>query len=412
MKITDSTDTDTKVDEERPSPTRPTLQRNPTFLGLQLSCYMISHEGFLLHAPVDHAIARRKNRGVDGEESLPSFWIDVNIREGEDSKELQQLIEDIRLNSFLRRHLAQTHQITTPQVLSLSKALFMVMRVLPSKEDTSNEIRYVAALAVRGLLLTVTTFPKDGQAAAAGWELNVSTRKSVEERELPEASTSGALALWLLFHVQRVATVSQALRKTCFALDEALDEGIDSIELADIVDLKNQINLQTAVTEEQWECLETLKEAEPITTGLDFSKLNGTMGLVMATAGANERMAGRLAKKVADLRLAYDSHRQDKINHRLGLLTIISAIFLPLTLMAGKLVCSGATSDTFRVLHFFAINLRHLGNELYSHAGIAERKFLLLCIEQYGCCCHHPTLPILPSRLAQFLNEHRRRYLY
>jgi Mg2+ and Co2+ transporter CorA len=56
----------------------------------------------------------------------------------------------------------------------------------------------------------------------------------------------------------------------------------------------------------------------------------------MATAGATERMAGRLEKKVADLRNTYDVHQQNKINHRLELLTVLSAIFLPLTFMAGK----------------------------------------------------------------------------
>ena len=114
-----------------------------------------------------------------------------------------------------------------------------------------------------------------------------------------------------------------------------MDHGIGEVGLEDIVDLKNDVIKIIAVSEEQLECLESLKEGETMTTGLDFSKLRGSMGICMATAGFNERMAGRLEKKVADLRTTYDSHQQNLINKRLEMLTILSAIFLPLTLMAG-----------------------------------------------------------------------------
>jgi magnesium transporter len=52
-------------------------------------------------------------------------------------------------------------------------------------------------------------------------------------------------------------------------------------------------------------------------------------------AGFSERMAARLEKRVADLRQRYDAHQQEKLNHRLAVLTVVSAIFLPLTLVAG-----------------------------------------------------------------------------
>ena len=36
-----------------------------------------------------------------------------------------------------------------------------------------------------------------------------------------------------------------------------------------------------------------------------------------------------------DLRSAFQMHAQDKTNRRLGVLTVLSAIFLPMTLLAG-----------------------------------------------------------------------------
>uniref|UniRef100_A0A7S3P9M7 Magnesium transporter n=1 Tax=Amphora coffeiformis TaxID=265554 RepID=A0A7S3P9M7_9STRA len=55
----------------------------------------------------------------------------------------------------------------------------------------------------------------------------------------------------------------------------------------------------------------------------------------MSTAGSTERAIGRLEKRVADLQTKFDANQQDKINHRLNVLTIISAVFLPLSLLTG-----------------------------------------------------------------------------
>ena len=42
-----------------------------------------------------------------------------------------------------------------------------------------------------------------------------------------------------------------------------------------------------------------------------------------------------MEKRIADLRQRYDAHQQEKLNHRLAVLTMVSAIFLPMTLVAG-----------------------------------------------------------------------------
>jgi magnesium transporter len=46
-------------------------------------------------------------------------------------------------------------------------------------------------------------------------------------------------------------------------------------------------------------------------------------------------MGLRLEKRSIYLRQQYESHQQDNINNRLAILTVLSAIFMPLTLNAG-----------------------------------------------------------------------------
>ena len=57
---------------------------------------------------------------------------------------------------------------------------------------------------------------------------------------------------------------------------------------------------------------------------LDFSHLHGLI-----------RRAGRLEKRIGDLQHCHASHQQERMNHRPAVLTAVSAIFLPLTLIAG-----------------------------------------------------------------------------
>lgn len=46
-------------------------------------------------------------------------------------------------------------------------------------------------------------------------------------------------------------------------------------------------------------------------------------------------MLDKLEKETTDLQLRFELNQQDKTNKRLAILTVLSAIFLPLTLLAG-----------------------------------------------------------------------------
>ena len=334
-----------KDDIESRAIPRPILQREHNLLpGMELSCYEIDEKLGLKLCELEDALETHccENGQSDSpttEENQVHHWIDAVIRDDYDAKELSAIIQKITLSPFLRRHLSNPHQIQTPHVLSLSSAMFLVMRVLPPEGDQSNKIRFVSALCVDGLLLTVTNCPTEGKAAHHTRSLNLSARKSIEERELPDPSISGALSMWLLIHVQRVANVAAEIRMETYALEEKMDEDVSSVHLDDLSTMKSKVNRLVAVAEEQLECLESVKEGEAVSVCVDFSKLKGTMGVVMATVGATERMSSRLDKKVTDLRNTYESHQQSRINQRLEVLTVLSAIFLPLSLMAGTFMC-------------------------------------------------------------------------
>ncbi len=59
------------------------------------------------------------------------------------------------------------------------------------------------------------------------------------------------------------------------------------------------------------------------------------MNCALANLQAADRSLDRLGERINALRAGFQMHAQDKTNRKLGMLTILSAIFMPITLLAG-----------------------------------------------------------------------------
>ena len=303
---------------------------------LHMSSYVIRSSGALEELPVKDALDMLSEKSP-----MDPLWIDVDIQGDDLVKELpiltQTILDKLHLSPFLRRHLAEPTQLQTPQVLPLSQSALIVMRVLGTHDkDTRN----AAALCLPSVLLTITS-SSDRKKHGKGEKMDSlfiqeDTLRSMCERELAEASISGAAALWCNFHLDRSARATIRLRKTVYALiDES--EYIENIKMKQIDECKDSLLRFASVAEEQLECVQNLEGGDAMSEGLDFTTpvLKGALAVILSTASSTERAIGRLEKRVADLQTKYDAHQQDKISHRLNVLTIISAIFLPLSLLTG-----------------------------------------------------------------------------
>jgi magnesium transporter len=126
-----------------------------------------------------------------------------------------------------------------------------------------------------------------------------------------------------------------------------LDQEPTEVTLEEILDLKRAVLDLEAVAEERVAVLETLGEVKhPL---LDIDTFENEFRVVLGNTAATLRRAERLERRGADLQFRYDSLQQETTNRRLSRLTIISAIFLPLTLVAG---IYGMNFEIMPELHF------------------------------------------------------------
>jgi Mg2+ and Co2+ transporter CorA len=293
--------------------------------GMQIRAYQIGRKhGTFSSCTSGEALAGAKTGG-----KKHYFWLDIDAGP-EDSDELRAWLHRLNLPNFVVDVLAESSETWASQVIPLKRACLAVIRILPHNTG-SDHMTHVAALALRNMLITFTSCPRKdtgGLFAQAMTQMN-------EAERLPSATSSGALIGWLRFHLDRTSRSTRELRYSVLAMDESMDRHISSVKIEEIIAAKDQLLRLLSVAEEQSECLQALSAASTGADGFDLSDLTGSLGSLVATAGATERSTLRLEKHIAELRKRAEEHEHKNMNSRLGFLTVLSAIFLPLTLLTG-----------------------------------------------------------------------------
>ena len=139
------------------------------------------------------------------------------------------------------------------------------------------------------------------------------------------------------------------MRASCYEIDETaqfreidLEVGFDRwrrregpfcVELDQIVELKHRILELDRTIDEQVAVFDLLGSMQ--TPQLDLVRLATYFTVAKGNIAAADRGMDRLDRQAVDLQRVYDAFLQNRTNRRLGRLTVISAIFLPLTLIAG-----------------------------------------------------------------------------
>jgi Mg2+ and Co2+ transporter CorA len=343
----------------------------PSLPGMQLRAHVM--EKGVRHVrsvPVKEAIMRNKNKNAQ-------YWIDIDADQDKDRVEMTNWFTQHLpfLPPFILSRLAEPSQTWASQVVALDTAILAVIRILPMVEEndgssssTSDPTEdtddcYMAAVVVHQLLLTFTSGPRHDICGLYDKAVTY-----MNARENPTNSTD-ALFGWVYFHIERTSRALRELRYSVLKMDEAMDRDMNHVPMRQLIDAKDLLLKIFSVAEEQHECLEALQGASSTattTSTTDPSPSNhhnnnhdgmngtngtngnhngnnnnnitfspGTLAVLVAQSAAAERMAVRLEKQLCDLRQRHESHQHDRMNRRLAMLTAMSAVFLPLTLITG-----------------------------------------------------------------------------
>lgn len=269
---------------------------------------LVEGEG-LVPCDVDDAIERR--RAGDG-----SFWFDVD---GYTPDEIEAWLQRLELPPLFT-HLATGRG--SLDLISLPRSAYVGVTVFA--DDEGDRLQTAGAIVSGDALVTFHS---------EQLVMEAPTQEILDEIEPAGLSPSRLLVLLLLVQVQRTRRVAMKLWEAQSELDAQLDDGATNVEFEQVRSQKMAVARLSEVAESQTECFEFLAGAE--SEELDFAEHVGNVAQLVAAARSMRRLAERLDRAANDLRKNRELHQQRKMTHRLNILTVITAIFTPLTLMAG-----------------------------------------------------------------------------
>lgn len=291
---------------------------------MKIECFRITDNGTLERD--DAATCLRHWRDGGGR-----YWIDIEDSAPE---------ERVRYLSVLS---------LSPLALHCCRDLGKHTRVVPLRDEVFLEFsvfsggaysqrRFLAFLCLNNLLVTLHDAPI----------ANLRNASATVERMGLTTATIPALAYSLLLgQATQSARVADGIAGKVNAIDTRMDQDPDSVGFDEILDQKEAVLALDAVTSEQVASFDVLGNIK--SQALDMAALGDYLQLLTATTHYNDHTADRLNTRVVDLQQRYEVHQQDKLNKRLAVLTVISAVFLPLTLMAG---IWGMNFDEMPELHY------------------------------------------------------------
>jgi magnesium transporter len=271
--------------------------------------YRVTQAGGLEPLSGDVRAAVRERDGV--------CWIDVPSVA---SADLAGWLDILSVPDIVRRVMPDTE---TTWAVALANAAYFAFP-FPQAGVTSRP-RQIMGICVDRALLTFHDGPLDALESVWG---------QIDGAEFLAAPSVGGVVCGLC---ALAARWSQArgweLRRQVSRLTERIDRGDDEIAIDEILESEAAVETLAAMVEEQLFCFQRLKSAH--SPALNLVEIASDFDLPVSSLHYVDRTIDRLEQRVRGLRNRYEMLIGEKTNRRLAFLTIISAVFLPLTLIAG-----------------------------------------------------------------------------
>jgi magnesium transporter len=261
--------------------------------------------------PLDPEMAAEAHQQKDAR-----IWVDL---QGFKSNELGEWLDKLEVTGLSRKLCLEA--LDRPGFYPLKNEIVLVIPVL-SDTELSQEADYLVFLCRENLLLTFHKKPVEQFA---------DVRDS--ESWLPERSIAGLVSAIMIDFSLTDLQHTTNLRNSIHALEERMDQAPDKVEAEQILDIRSEILILGAVVSDQLPSLMALwKTDKPFFKREDAQDY---LNCAVANLKAADRSLDWLDGRASALRSGFEMHAQDKTNRRLNVLTILSAIFNPATLLAG-----------------------------------------------------------------------------
>ncbi len=246
------------------------------------------------------------------------FWVDVT---GPEPDSLTELLSPLKLHPLIIEGCLDPS--VGSRIAPYRRSLFI--KLLTRPDDAGALQSFLSIICLPRIVVTVHESPIP---AIEAIEKEFSTAVRFH------ALSASAVVYQILDRLidEDTAFVLDARRKI-ESLEEVMDREPEAVEVDEILALKRRIARLSIIFEDQRHCVTALQTAE--SEVFDISEFREYFRDSLAHLEYAIRSVGRLQARLNEIHQHHLLTLQEKTNRRLRLLTIISAVFMPLTLIAG-----------------------------------------------------------------------------
>jgi len=279
---------------------------------MKVNCYQISEGPNLTPCEYSFAIEAIKQQKA-------RVWIDILDAE---TRELEEKLDDIKAEGLIRQFCLDSRD--HPGFYPLKPLALMVIPVQMEVQD-SNIMEYLAILFSNDFFISIRN------SKMARFRKSINSQDSFDL--LPNDTIGGVISTLIMGLSLDCLRKTAKLSDTILALEEKMEREPDSVKIEEISVKRSELLTLESIVQGQLPIIDT------ITSSDRPSKKQETTIEYLRWASANLKSADKklqwLERRVEVMRSLIDMHAQDRTNRRLGRLTVLSMIFMPVTFLAG-----------------------------------------------------------------------------
>jgi len=209
-----------------------------------------------------------------------------------------------------------------PDVVVFEKALFIRIPVWNADDTIRSCLRIVS---VATTLITIQDEPTDFTEELAG--------NLQRDRCLRKVSTAALILDLAEAALRSLTRPFLTLRTDVDGTADTLEKRPGDVEADDLLALKRRAGRLSGLVEDYLYCVMELQEAH--SESLQLDKVRVSFQELVGDIERAQRLIVRMEDRIRDLRQASLNYLQEATNRRLNILAVLSAIYLPSTLIAG-----------------------------------------------------------------------------
>jgi magnesium transporter len=279
---------------------------------MKVNCYQIS-EGPKL-TPCEYSIAAEAIN-----QKKAKVWIDLLDA---DTSELEKKLDDLNVQGLIRQLCLESRD--HPGFYPMKPLALMVIPVQMEVQD-SNILEYLAILFSNDFFISIRN------SKMARFRKSISSQDSFDL--LPDDTIAGVISTLMMGLSLDCLRKAARLSDIILALERQMESEPDSVNIEEISGKRSEVLTLESIVQGQLPIIETIISSDRP------SKNPETTLEYLRWAAANLKSADKklewLERRVEVMRSLIDMHAQDRTNRRLGRLTVLSMIFMPVTFLAG-----------------------------------------------------------------------------